>query len=97
MENQIKMLEYNRSLLGAEEYRLHIYENISRIIVNQNYIDENFDFFERIIFKMWEQYYNSVLEPISIRKQISMLELFLATMIEMKPTQELPEDSIDSL
>jgi hypothetical protein len=94
VENQIKMLEDNRNLLGAEEYRLHVYENISKIIVNHNYLEENFEFFEKIIFKMWENYYTSILEPISIRKQILMLELFLATMIEMKPTQQLPEDSL---
>ena len=72
-------------------------ENISKIIVNHNYIEENLDFFEKVVFKLWENYYNSVLEPISIRKQLGMFELFLATMIEMKPAQELPEDSIDSL
>lgn len=97
VENQIKMLENNRDLLGYEEYRIYIYENISKIIVNHNYIEENIDFFEKIVFKLWENYYNSVLEPISIRKQLGVFELFLATMIEMKPSQQLPEDSIDSL
>ncbi len=88
------MLEYNRNLLGYEEYRAHIYENISKIIINQNYIEENFDFFEKLIFKMFEDYEKSVLEPISITKQIKMLELFLSVMLEFKPSLYLPEDSI---
>lgn len=87
-------MERDRDRLGLEEHRGHIYENISKIIVNQNYIDNNFDFFEKIIFKLFEDYENSVLEPISVTKQLKMLELFLSVMIEMKPTQELPEDII---
>lgn len=91
------MLEYNRERLGIDEYTAHVLENISKIIINQNYIYQNYSFFEKIIFKMFEDYDKSILEPISINKQIKMLELFLAAMIEMKPSQELPEDSIDSL
>jgi hypothetical protein len=84
----------NNERLGSEEYRVHVYENISKIIVNRNYIEENFNFFEKIVFKMWEDYYNSILEPISITKQIKMLELFLSAMIEMKPDLDLPEDIV---
>lgn len=88
------MLEYNRERLGIDEYQNHVLENISRIIVNQNYINNNFYFFEKIIFKLWENYYNSVLEPITITKQIRMLELFLSAMLEFEPDLELPEDSL---
>ncbi|HSE99875.1 MAG TPA: hypothetical protein VLA48_03180 [Nitrososphaeraceae archaeon] len=89
------MLENNRNLLGYEEYRLHVYENINKVIVNQNYIEENLDFFEKLLFKMWEIYYrNSNLEPVTIKKQLNHLELFLSMMLEFKPTLELPEDSI---
>lgn len=85
----------NSERLGSEEYRVHVYENISKIIVNRNYIEENFDFFEKIVFKMWElYYYDSILEPISITKQIKMLELFLSVMLEMKPDTTLPEDIV---
>lgn len=84
----------NRDLLGVEEYRLHVLENISKIIVNHNYIEENIEFFEKVIFKMFEDYHNSVLEPISITKQLKMLEMFLSVMLELKPSQELPEDVI---
>lgn len=89
------MLENNRNLLGYEEYRLHVYENISKIIVNQNYVNNNFEFFEKLLFKMWEiYYYNSNIEYISITKQIKHLELFLSVMLEMKPDLYLPEDSL---
>lgn len=85
----------DRDKLYYEEYASHVLENISRIIVNQNYINNNFEFFEKLLFKMWElYYYNSNLEPISITKQMRMLEMFLATMIEIKPDLDLPEDSL---
>src|SRR6187402_3027182 len=89
VKNQTDM---DRDKLGIEEYSGHVYENISKIIINQNYINENIDFFEKIIFKMWEQYYYSTVEYVSINKQLAMLELFLSAMIELRPTQELPED-----
>ena len=88
------MLEYNRERLGIDEYIGHIYENISKIIINQSYINENINFFEKLLFKMWEQYYYSTIDPISINKQLSILEMFLATMIELKPSQSLPEDVV---
>ncbi len=87
------MLE-QRDRLGIEEYRLHIYENISKIIINKQYIEDNYDFFEKIIFKMWEDYDTSVLEPISITKQLKILEMFLSVMLEYKPDNELPEDIV---
>ena len=80
--------------LGQDEYRLHIYENISKIIINRQYIEENYNFFEKIIFKMFEDYDRSLLEPISITKQIKMLELFISVMLEFKPSLEIPEDCI---
>ncbi len=85
----------NRDKLYHEEYTLHVLENISRVIINQNYINSNFEFFEKLLFKSWEiYYYNSNLEYISITKQIRMLEIFLSAMIETKPSQELPEDTL---
>jgi len=36
VKNQNKMLENNRNLLGYEEYRLHVYENINKVIVITN-------------------------------------------------------------
>ena len=80
--------------LGQDEYRMHVYENISKVIINQQYIEDNYNFFEKVIFKMFEDYDRSVLEPISITKQIKMFELFLSVMLELKPSLELPEDYI---
>ena len=84
----------NRDILGIEEYRGHIFENISKIIINQNYIENNFEFFDKILFKLWENYRTSTIEPISINKQMGLLEIFLSAMLEFKPSQELPEDTI---
>jgi hypothetical protein len=80
--------------LGQVEHRLHIYENISKIIINRQYIEDNYSFFEKVIFKLWEDYDKSVLETISITKQIKMFELYLSVMLEFKPSLELPEDYI---
>lgn len=80
--------------LGIAEYEEVLLENISKMIINQNYIDENELFFNNLIFKMWENYYNSNVEIISIIKQARLLEIFLGTMIKSKPSLDLPEDEI---
>jgi hypothetical protein len=80
--------------LGLEEYSQYIYENISKIIINRNYIEQNDDFFNEVVFKMWEEYYTSVVEPISIMKQLKHFEMFLGVMLKTQPSLELPEDSV---
>ena len=80
--------------LGLEEYSSFVLEGISKMIINRNYIEENQDFFNHLLFKLWEDYYLSSVEPISIWKQIKLLEIFLYIMIQEKPTLELPEDSV---
>ena len=80
--------------LGLEEYSVFVLEGISKMIINRNYIEENQDFFNLILFKFWEEYYTSVVEPISINKQIKMLDILLFAIINEKPSLELPEDSI---
>lgn len=80
--------------LGLEEYSVFVLEGISKVIVNRNYIEENGEFFNAVIFKFWEEYYTSIVEPISITKQIKMLDIFLYTMLTEQPSLELPEDSI---
>lgn len=84
---------YNEKL-GLSEYENVLLENVSRMVINQSYIDGNFEFFNSLIFKMWENYYNSSVEPISIIKQAQLLEIFLGTMIKEKPSLDLPEDEI---
>lgn len=86
------MIEDNK--LGLEEYMQFVYENISKIVVNRNYIENNQDFFNQLLFKTYEEYLYSSLEPISILKQIKHLEIFLSSMIGYKPDLELPEDYI---
>jgi len=86
----------DRDKLGLLEYTDVLLDNVSRLIINQNYIYENSEFFDNLIFKLWENYNNS-LESISIRKQAQMLEIFLGTMLKEKPSLSLPEDSIDIL
>lgn len=95
MQNKIKKnMEYHNDKLGLEEYRVHILENISNIVVNPNYVRDNIDFFNKVIFKMFQDYENSVLESISITKQIKLLNLFLSVMLSEKPDLELPEDTV---
>lgn len=80
--------------LGLEEYSQFVLEGISKIIINRNYIEENEDFFNTLLYKFWEEYYTSIVEPITIWKQIKLMEIFLGTMLAEKPTLDLPEDSI---
>ncbi len=80
--------------LGLEEYSVFVLESISKVIINRNYIEENEDFFNVILFKFWEEYYTSIVEPISISKQVKMLDILLYALITEKPSVDLPEDSI---
>lgn len=82
------------SKLGIVEYEEVLYDNISKVIVNRNYVKQNKEFWDNIVFKMFEEY-NFSIEGTSIRKQAQFLELFLATMFKFKPSQELPEDIIE--
>lgn len=80
--------------LGLEEYSQYILENIPKTIVNQNYIESNEEFFNGLLFKMWEDYYTSVLEPLSLTKHLKLICTFLSIMLDYKPDLDLPEDSI---
>lgn len=86
-------MEHFNSKLGLEEYRIHVLDNISGVVVNPNYIEENLSFFNKIVFKMFQDYDNSIVE-ISINKQIKMLNMFLSVMLLEKPSLELSEDII---
>lgn len=88
-------MEYHNDKLGLEEYKRHIIENISNIVVNPNYIEENFKFFNKILFKMFQDYDGSHLDTISLSKQMKMLNMFLSVMLSEKPSLELPEDTVD--
>lgn len=81
-----------RDKLGLEEYSQHVYDNVSKLIINRNYISENQNFFNKLLFKMWEDYYYTTTETVSINRQISLLEIFLFCSLEEKPSLELPED-----
>lgn len=87
-------MENHRDKLGIEEYRQHVLGNLSNIIVNPNYVSQNIDFFNNVIFKMFQIYDNPFIENISINQQIKHLEVFLAVMIKEKPTLELPDDTV---
>ncbi len=80
--------------LGITEFREVFFDLLSRIVVNQNYIDSNKDFFEHIIFKTYERYEISKTESYSVRQIVVLIELFLDAMLQNKPSVELPEDII---
>lgn len=82
--------------LGLEEYSEFVLEGISKVIVNRNYIEENIEFFNLLLYKFWEEYYTSFVEPISISKQIKMLDIVLYSMIAEKPSVELPDDYVSN-
>lgn len=85
---------FSNDKLGLEEFQQHVYDNISKIIINRKYIDENQQFFDSVLFKMWEDYHFKA-DNTSINLLIRNLEFFLWAMIKNKPAQELPEDEIN--
>ena len=80
--------------LGQVEYYETLLDNISKIVINRNYIAQNQDFWDNMVFKMFEEYYFS-LEEISIRKQAKLLEIFFGCLFEFTPATEKPEDIIN--
>lgn len=79
--------------LGLTEYEEVLFDNISKVVINRNYLNENRKFWDYTVFKLFEAYYYS-LEPISIRKQAEMLEIFFDSMFKNQPSTEKPEDVI---
>ena len=80
--------------LGYLQYEELFYDLLSRIVVNQKFIDENKSFFEHIIFKTYERYEISKTESYSVRQIVVLFELFLDAMLQNKPAVDLPEDII---
>lgn len=86
---------YHNDKLGLEEYRAHVMDGITSVIVSPNYIKENIEFFNLLIYKMFQDYEYSAVDEISITKQIKILNLFLGAMITEKPSVDLPEDTVN--
>jgi len=84
----------NENKLGQSEYEEVLLDNISKVVVNRNYIAQNKDFWDAIVFKLFEEYYFS-LEETSIRKQAKILEIFFNCLFELHPAVNKPEDIID--
>jgi len=70
--------------LGIIEYQEVVIDNISTLILNKDYIEENKDFFDNVLYKMYEIYINDVNDSISIRKQAQFLEIFLGMNFKFK-------------
>lgn len=85
-------MEYHNDKLGLEEFSQYMLENISKLIINRSYIEENQDFFNLLLFKFWEDYEYSTIETVSLMKQLKLLEIFLGALIAEKPSVDLPED-----
>lgn len=87
MENR-----YDR--LWQTEHEEVLVDNISKLIVNRNYIAQNQEFWDNTVFKLWEEYYFSS-EPISIKSQARSLEVFMYNLILYKPALFLPKDVVE--
>lgn len=85
-------MEYHNDKLGLEEFSQYMLENISKLIINRQYIEDNQEFFNLLLFKFWEDYEYSVMESVSLMKQLKLLEIFLGALIAEKPSVDLPED-----
>lgn len=80
--------------LGLLEYHEVLLDNISKVVINRNYIAQNQEFWDEIVFKLFEEYRFS-LEDTSIRKQAKLLEIFFHSLFEFQPAVVQPEDLID--
>ncbi len=80
--------------LGQIEFEEVLFDNISKVVINRHWVEENQVFWNNTVFKMFEEY-TFGLEEISIRKQAKLLELFLGNMIKYKPGNDLPEDILN--
>lgn len=87
------MQEFQTDRLGQIEYEEFLLDTISKIVINRNYIQQNIEFWNNLVFKLWEEYYFST-EEISILRQTKMLEIFFDAMFKFKPPTHLPEDII---
>jgi len=79
--------------LYQSEYEEVLLDNISKVVINRNYIASNQQFWDKMVFKMFEEYYFSP-EEISIRKQAKLLEIFFSCLFEFSADNKKPEDII---
>jgi len=84
-------MEDQTDKLGQIEYEEVLIDNISKLIVNRNYMHQNIEFWDNLVFKMWEEYYYG-LEHVSIKKQAQFLEIFFYNTFTYKPSNTLPKD-----
>lgn len=86
--------EYQPYKLGIVEFKEVFFDNLSRLITNQEHIDSNLDFYESFIFKAYEKYANSKTENYSINMIINIFEIALDAMFKDTPSVILPDDKI---
>jgi hypothetical protein len=84
----------DREKLGYEEFKEVVLENISKVITNRAHIEENYDFYVSVIFKMFEMYKNDLYNPISISSCVKLFDIFLYSFFKHNPSGELPEDLV---
>lgn len=87
--------EEQRSKLGIVEYSEVLTDSLSKVVIPQNYIDNEADFFEQILFKTYEKYHNSKTELYSINQIRVLIEIFVDALFTYKPSNEKPEDLIN--
>lgn len=87
------MFEDNQKL-GYEEFKQVVLENLSKVITTQSHIEQEYEFYLAVIFKMFEKYQNDVINPVSISTCVKMFDIFLYSMFKYQPDTELPEDLI---
>lgn len=85
---------YNEQKLGISEYSEIFYDRLSTLVGNCEYVEQNKDFYEQVIWKTFERYNNSKTESYSINQIVTIFEIVLDSMLKFKPANELPEDLI---
>lgn len=81
--------------LGINEFKEVLTESLSKVVIPQNYINREVDFFEQIFFKTYEKYHDSKIENYSINQIRSLLEIFIDALFTYQPSNKKPDDLIN--
>lgn len=86
---------YTQQKLGYLEFQEVFYDNLSTLVTNSSHIENNYAFYEQVVWKCFEKYNNSKTEHYSINQLIVIFEIVLDAMFKFEPSTTLPEDLIN--
>lgn len=83
-----------KETLGLAEFEEVLMDLISPMIVNRNYILTHQEFWNNLIFKLFENYHYSAVD-IPVSHYAKIIDIFFGNIFEYNPSSVKPEDIID--